>query len=181
MGWISHKPTQQKQVEAALQVASNLYEHTKPGAANAPAPLHFSLPDSRYKYLMFCLSTMELACAPKMKNPDAVVNECLHFLVTWTTTECVQEFFGGPVDAQDAANRGAAYVQEFLHNWSTYLDIVKGGNSPCATDFVCSMIRTAESNEPASQGDAHRLGQLALWVENSIPAMRDAFMELASR
>lgn len=87
MSWFSRKPTQQNQVEAAIRVASNLYLHTIPGAEDAPVPLQFSLPDSRYRYLIFCLSAMATACAGVMTNPDAVVNECLRFLVTWTTTQ----------------------------------------------------------------------------------------------
>lgn len=39
MGWFSRKPTPQKQVEAAVTVATNLYLTTIPGAEAAPVPL----------------------------------------------------------------------------------------------------------------------------------------------
>ncbi len=48
-----------RQVEAALTVASNLYLHTTPGAEGptgvGPATLQFALPDSRFRYMVFCL------------------------------------------------------------------------------------------------------------------------------
>ena len=60
MGWFSSKPTQEKYVEAAVTVASNLYLHTIPEADDAPAELKFSLSDSRYRYLLFCLSATSI-------------------------------------------------------------------------------------------------------------------------
>ena len=80
MGWFSRRPVQQKQVGAAITVASNLYLQTKPGAKDAPVALQFSLPDSQYRYLIFCFSAMATGCAREMKNPDAVMSECLSFL-----------------------------------------------------------------------------------------------------
>ena len=77
MAWFSRKPTQEKQVEAAIKVASNLYLHTIPGAEDAPAPLQFSLPDSKYRYLLFCLSAVMRVCAPKMKKEDFISPESL--------------------------------------------------------------------------------------------------------
>jgi hypothetical protein len=175
------KPTQQKQVKAAITVASNLYLHTIPGAEDAPVPLQFSLPDSRYRYLIFCLSAIVTACAREMKNHDAVVNECLHSLVMWTTTENVQEFFGGPVNPQDVANNGAAYLQEFLNNWSRYVDLDKEGRYTEGVDLICSMIHTTESNVPAEKADEKRLGELGLQIACRLPTMRGAFIELVNQ
>ena len=181
MGWFNRKPTQQKYVEAAITVASNLYLHTIPGAKDAPATLKFSLPDSRYRYLIFCLSAMTTACAQEMKNPETVVNECAHFFVTWAITENVQEFFGGSVNPQDVANNGAAYLQEFLNKWSTYVELEKEGRNTEIIELICSMIHTTESNTPAEKIDMQRLGKLALQIDCQIPTMRRAFIELANR
>ena len=94
----------QKQVEAAIRVASNLYLHTIPGAKDAPVPLQFSLSDSRYRYLIFCLSaavTTALAYDEEKKiQPEALIKGCLHF-ATWTATENAQEYFDDPVSSQD--------------------------------------------------------------------------------
>ena len=174
----SGESAQQKQVEAAIKVASNLYLHTTPGAEDAHVSLQFRLPDSRYRYLIFCFSAMSTACASQMKNPDAVMSECLRFLVTWTATESVQEFFGGPVDSQRVANTGAAYLQEFLNNWSRYVELEKEGRNAGNIDLICSMIHTTESNEPAGKAGAKRLGELALQIQDWLPTMRGAFIEL---
>jgi len=175
MGWFGGKSTQAKQVESAIRIATNLYERTKPRAEYAPAHLHFSAPDSQYRYLIFCLSTMQVACASRMKNPDAVLNECMHLLTTYAVTEAVQDCFGGSVDPQDAANRGATLLHDFLHRWSAYVDIVQGGNRQSGTRIVCSMLRTTESNDPAGPTDAKRLWPLAVWIENALPVMRKSF------
>ena len=172
---------ERKQIKAAITVASNLYLHTIPGAEDAPVPLQFSLPDSRYRYLVFCLSAVATACAREMKNHDAVVNKCLYSLVMWTTTENVQEFFGGPVNPQDVANNGAAHLQEFLNNWSRYVDLDKEGRYTEGVDLICSMIHTTESNVPAGKADEKRLGELGLQIACRLPTMRGAFIELVNQ
>jgi len=84
MSWFSRKPTQQKQVEAAITVASNLYLHTIPGAADAPVALQFGLPDSRYRYLIFCLSAVVTAVLAydegrEINQPEVFIKGCLDF------------------------------------------------------------------------------------------------------
>jgi len=181
MAWFSRKPTQQKQVEAAIKVASNLYENTIPGAEDAPVPLQFCLPDSRYRYLVFCLSATAIACARKMKNPDAVVSECLGFFVTYAAIERMQEFFGGPVNPQDVANNGGAYLQGFFADWSRYGELVKERKNTEINDLICSMIHATESNVPTEKTDVQRLGALALQIRLWLPTMRGAFSELVKQ
>jgi hypothetical protein len=178
VGWFSRKPTQQKLVGAAIKVASNLYFITTAGAEDAPVALQFTLPDSRYRYLIFCLSAMATACAHEMTNPDAVMNECLHFVIGYATTEGVRDFFGGPEIPHDAANNGAAYLQDFLNKWSIWFELRKKGKSAETIDLICSMIHTAESNLPAVRTDSQRLEGLAQQIDFHFPAMRDAFIEL---
>jgi hypothetical protein len=176
-------PKQQKQVESAGRVASNLYLHTIPGAEDAPVTLHFSLPDSRFRYLIFCLSAVLRACAPTMdKDQFAVVfDEVLSLFVTWATTENAQEFFGGPVNPQDARRNGTTYLQAFLNDWSKYIALEKAGRDMEGVDLICSMIHTTESNVPAGTTDEQRLGKLALQIACQFPAMQGAFIELANR
>ena len=179
MGWFSRKPTQEKQALAAIKVATNLYLLTIPGGTDAPAPLEFTLPDSRFRYLMFCLSATTTACGKEMANPDAVVNQCLHGLVTLATTELKQDYFDGPINVQDVANSGAAYLQEFLNNWSAYIELEKAGEK--TVDLVCTMIHNTESAVPAGKADIQRLWPLALMLHMQFPTMRSAFKELANR
>ena len=113
MGWFSRKPTQQKQVEAAITVATNLYLHTIPGAEDAPVLLQLSLPDSRYRYLIFCLSaalTAVLAYDEKKDfQPEVLFKGCLHF-ATWSAKENAQKYFSDPLCHQDAVNNATAYL-----------------------------------------------------------------------
>jgi hypothetical protein len=180
MKWLSRKPTRQKQVEAGIKVASNLYLNTIPEGENAPVSLQFSLPDSRYRYLMFCLSAMATACGREMKDCNAVVNDCLQFLVTWATTES-HEFFGEPVNLQDVANNGAAYLQDFLNNWSRCIEFEKEGRNAEVIEMICSMIHTTESNVSIGAADTQRLDQLAVQIDCWLPTMRGAFIELLNQ
>jgi hypothetical protein len=181
MNWFRRKPTLEKHVEATITVASNLYLHTIAGADDAPVQLQFSLPDSRFRYLIFCLSAVTTACAPEMQNPAAVVNDCLRFLVSLAATEQVQDFFDGPVIPQDAATNGAAYFQEFLNNWSIYVELEKQSRNTEIVDLICSMIHTTESNAPTERTDVKRLGELALHIDCRLPTMRGAYVELLNR
>ena len=184
MSWFSRKPTQQKQVEAAITVMSNLYMHTIPEAKDAPAPLQFSLPDSRYRYLIFCLSTVVTAVLAydeeKKIQPEAIIKGCLDF-ATWTATENAQEYFGGSVNPQDVANNGKMYLQEFAKHWSRWPELEKEGRNDEIIDLICSMIHTTESNMPAGKTDMQRLGKLALQIDCQLPTMRGAFIELANK
>lgn len=184
MGWFSRKPTPQKQVEAAITVATNLYLNTIPGAKDAPVPLQFSLPDSRYRYLIFCLSatvTAVLAYDEKKEiQPDVLFKGCLHF-ATWAATENAQEYFSVPSSPQDAANNANAYFIEFLKLWSKWPELEKGRKNAEITDLICSMIHTTESNVPTGKMDMQRLGKLALRIDCQMPTMRGAFIELISR
>lgn len=172
MGWFTGKATHRRQVDSALTVVGNLFEKTTDGGADAPLVLSLGLPDSRYRYLMFCLSTMQTACAQRMKNPDAVLNECLQALVKFALSHPAK-FIGASTGPQKAANDGAGLVQDYLHRWSSYVDVFHGGNTEAATMLVCSMLRSTEAAVPGREGDAQRLLPLACWIEARLPAMRD--------
>jgi hypothetical protein len=178
------QPTQQKYVDAAIKVASNLYLHTIPGAQDAPAPLQFSLPDSRYRYMVFCLSTAittALAYDEKKEvQPDALIKGCLHF-ATSTATDMAQEYFGDATAPQDYASDTTAHLQEFLKHWSAWPQLEKENKDAEIIDLISSMIHTTESNEPMEKTDEQRLGRLALWIDCRLPTMRAAFVELAMK
>ena len=184
MGWFSRKPTPQKQVEAAVTVATNLYLTTIPGAEAAPVPLQFTLPDSRYHYLIFCLSATIAAVLAydekKEIQPDVLFKGCLHF-ATWAATENAQEYFSVPSRPHDAANSANAYFTEFAKQWCKWVDLENEGKYAETTELICSMIHTAESNVPAGEMDIQRLGKLALQINCRMPTMRGAFIELINR
>lgn len=184
MSWFSRKPTQQKYVEAAITVATNLYLHTIPGAEDAPAPLQFSLPDSRFRYLIFCLSAVVTAALAydekKQIQPEVLIKGCLHF-ATWIATENAQEYFDDPASSQDSIKGAPADFQDFLKHWSRWPELEKEGRNAEIIELITSMIQTTESNLPAKQNDMQRLGDLALQIDCRLPIMRGALIELANR
>src|SRR5439155_23869150 len=145
MGWFSPKPTPERQVEAAVTVATNLYLQTIPGAKDAPISLQFSLPDSRYRYLIFCLSATVTAIfaydEKKDIQPDGLIKGCLNF-ATWAATENPKEYFSALPSRQDAANSANAYLVEFLKHWSKWPEFEKEGKNTDIIDLICSMIHS---------------------------------------
>jgi hypothetical protein len=178
LGWFGGKSRHEKEVEAATRVLANLFEKTTDGGADAPLVLRFALPDSRFRYFVFCLSAVQMACARHMKNPDAVLNELLHTLLVGTIDTDAKLFFGGPVEAQRVANQAGEHLQDYLGRWSAYIDIAGGGNSAAATAIVCGMVRSTESLEPPTEADARRLWPLATWIEKRLEAMGGAFVDM---
>jgi len=155
MGWFSRKPSQQRAAELLINLAGDLYERIVGPPDKVPF-LKFGRSDSRYRCLMFCLSTVHAVCARKMGNCDAVLNEAFQSLFAYSLSE-PGVFFGGPVDAQVAANNGGQYLQDYLHRWSCYIEIESGGNTIAALNIVMTMLRDIESAAPPSEEDAQRL------------------------
>ncbi len=179
MGWFGGKSRHKKEVDAAFKVLGALFEKTTEGGADAPLVLNFELPDSRFRYFVFCLSTAQMACAGRMENPDAVLNELLHTVVAVAVSTDPQRFFSGAVDPQQAANKAGDYLEDYLHRRPTYIDILKGGNATAAIGIVPGMLRHAESESPPNQEDARRLWLFATWIEERLKAMRGAFINMA--
>lgn len=183
MNWFRRKPTPQKYLEAAITVASNLYLHTIPGADQAPAPLQFALPDSRYRYMLFCLSTVLTAALAyderKEIQPEALINGCLEFM-TWLATERPTDYFDEPSTAQDSISRTCVHLQGFLKHWSQWPELEKAGESAKIHELISVMVRTTESDLPAQPEDMRRLGGLALEIDCRMPTMRGALIHLAN-
>jgi hypothetical protein len=181
MSWFGGKTDHQKQVAAVTRILVRLYEETTDPRGQGPKVLNFQLPDSRLRYLMFCLSTVHAVCARRMKNPDAVLNECAYNLVSniLTSDDAADAVGKGPLQPQKVMNDGSAYLGEFLDRWSTYIEITNGGNRHAATGLVCTMLRETESLAPAAEGDASRLWPLACWFEDWMKAIDSSFVQLA--
>jgi hypothetical protein len=179
MGWFSRKPSHQAQLLAMAKIAANLCEQSI-DPRHGPVLLRLSRPDSLFRYMMFCFSTVQVACAKRMSNPDAVMNECVqNGIVAWVTdAKLSKQMFGGPIEMQQAGNLGIGLLQDFLHRWSAYIDIAKGGNRGAATGIVCRMLQEVETAEPAQEGDGERLWPVALLIEAQFEAIDKAFVEL---
>jgi hypothetical protein len=185
MGWFTRKPSQQKYTEAAITVATNLYLHTIPGAEGAPASLQFILPDSRFRYMLFCLSAAVAAALAydeeKQIQPEPLIKGCLQF-ATSTATENPQEYLGDSATSQDSLGSSAmAHFQEFLKYWSRWPELEKEGRNLEIIELISSIIHITESNDAPTESDRERLGPLALQIDCWLPTMRGAFTELVSR
>lgn len=184
MSWFTRKPTQQKYIEAAVTVASNLFLNTIPGAEDAPAPLQFGLTDSRYRYMLFCLSAVAIAALAydekKDIQPQALMEGCLQF-ARWIASEHAQDYFDDPTSSQDSINNTKAYLQELLKSWSPWPELEKQGKHAESIELISRMIRATESHLPADTADMQRLGSLALSIGCRLPTMSGALIELASR
>jgi hypothetical protein len=179
-----YKPTQQKYREAAITVATNLYLHTIPEAEDAPAPLQFSLPDSRARYMIFCLSAVLTAALAydekKQIQPEALIEGCLR-AANLIATKDAQEYLGGLASSQDSVENASAYLKEFLNNWSRWPELEKEGRNAEIIDLISSMIHTTESKNSVTESDKKRLGPLALQIDCWLPTMRGAMLGLASK
>jgi len=184
MGWFSRKPTQEKYAEAVVTVGTNLYLSTTANKADAPVPLRFELPDSRYRYLIFCLTTATMAALvydeKKEVQPQTLIQACLR-CARLVATEFSQDYFDDPAASQEYIGCETAYFEGFLKEWSKWPDLETGGKNAEVYDLICCMIRSTESNEPAEEADNQRLGRLALQIDCQMPVMREAFVELAKR
>lgn len=181
MGWFGSKSNHEKQVAAMMKIAVNLYEQTYVvPASRGTTPLRFELPDSRFRYLMFCLSIVHGVCARRMKNADAVLNECARNLILGSIGhEGADLLFDKPVsDSQRVAHDGMRYLGIFLQCWSAYIEIPKPGKQEAATRLVATMLRKAESDAPSTSGDWVRLWPVALALEDRFNDISGAFVAL---
>jgi hypothetical protein len=173
MGWFG-KSKHERQADGLVRVLGNLYTMTNEGRHGAPVVLVFQRHDARFQHLMFCLCTAHVACARLIGNPDAVLNDVIHRAVEFALSD-QQTFFGGAVQPQQAANDGAARLQEYMHRWSAYVDMIQGPNRAAATGLVCGMMADVEGRDTLTDRDARRLLPLATWIEDQLDTMRIGF------
>jgi len=172
MGLFGGKDLHKRQVDCLLNLAWQLYEMTTESDEVSPH-LKFERPDSLFRYMLFCLGTVHVACAPLMKNPDAVLNEAGYIHVNY----CVQNldtFFGEKLDPQEAANR-SVLLQDILHRWSAWVDITAGGNMDAGNSIVATMIHDCESADEIQSSDIERLIFVASWIVARFPDARKVF------
>jgi hypothetical protein len=183
MGLFSRKPSHRAQCLAMMRIAARLNERTLAPNADAPAVLRLGRPDSRFRYLMFCLSTVQAVCAPRMSNPDAVLNEVARNAITaWASDPEIRDAaFGGAISLQQAGSDGIACLQDCLNRWSAYLEVRNRGNAHAATGILCVILFDIESAGSAGPADGERLWPLALWIESQLEAIDQAFVELCGR
>jgi hypothetical protein len=172
---------QLKQIEAVIKISSNLYLND---FVEAAGDLKFQFPDSRFRCLIFSLSTVMRACADLLPSPEAVQKECLHFLSNVATSkDRSTDFFNQRITVQQAEESAAVYYQTYVEGWENYYEMVEMGDKELATTILCSMLHSLETDEQFQPADRERLGQLAWQLEFSLTnhSMREAFISLVSK
>lgn len=179
MGLTEQERRHQAEVSAATVVFGNLFEKTCSGADGVPSVLCFERSDARFRYALFCVSTVIAACARRSSHPDALLNELLHDLVVAVLAG--HEVFGVPPGTpQELMNDAATHSQAYLACWSAYVDLAGGPNAAAATALLMATIRSIESSVQADDDDNRRLTPLVQWLEGNLDAMGSAFDRLAS-
>lgn len=172
---------QLKQIEAVIKISSNLYLHDFMEAAD---DLKFQFPDSRFRCLIFSLSTVIKSCEDLLTSPEVVEKECLHFLSTVATAkDRSKEFFDRQATAQKAEESAAIYYKTYMEGWVNYYDSIEMDDKELATTILCSMLHSLETDEQFQHSDGERLGQLSWQIEFSLTnhSMREAFVSLMSK
>jgi len=166
---------QKKQVEAAVKIFSNLYLHT---TSTSSGVLHFKFPDSKFRYMIFCMCAMVKACEDIIHDPELLIKDCIQFLASFTTHKSnVQDYFDVPIDPEEAENKGTLYSRNYLENWSKFYEAIKGDNAKEGNSIICSMIYSTETNEPLTKADKERLDELSWVIASFIPSMQNAFID----
>jgi hypothetical protein len=171
-----------KEVDAVIRIVSNLFEKALLSKGDVPNVLRWTLPDSRFRYLMFCLSTVHAVCAHRMNDPNSVLQQCVFNLAyNAATYKGPDPFFEARPDIQKTVDDGARLLRNFLDRWSKWIDATRADptNARAGTMLVSSMLQTTESLAPMSEGDGH-LTPLACWFEDYIPVIDEAFVKLSS-
>ena len=177
----SNNKVQLKQISAVTTVYSNLYIHDfSPSFEN----LNFEYPDSRFRCIVFCLSTVVKDCEKLINSQESLQKECLHFLSSFTTSkENIKEFFTQSINAHQAEIDGTIYLDEYLKKWETYYDNIRNGKKEKATEILSSMIHSIGSNKQIENLDNEQLNQLCWQIEFSLQnrTMQGSFIDLLAK
>jgi hypothetical protein len=183
MGWFTRKPTQQQYITSVIEVATNLYLNTIKGENGVSTNFQFELDDSRYRYLVFCCSTVltTVLVYDERKNiqPEVIYSGCIQFL-KWAGNEYPNDYFDTDNHEEYIENVQSVF-QQFLKSWSKWPSLEQQGKNAEIVDLICTMIRFAESKECIDKDDVNRLGELAIEIDCRFPSMNSAFLELAKK
>ena len=165
MAWFSRRSTHEKDLKALINLTRQLYEKLTP-------QMKFERPYARFRFFAFCLSAVQCCCASLMKsNPDAALNEAAYMMVSLALKER-STYIRTTASDQEVATQGAAYLQDFLHRWSAFLEMAPGA---AGMNVIATMLREAESSSLPTEADMPRLSKLALDIVQMFQPMRAAF------
>ena len=172
---------QLKQIEAITTIYSNLYIHDISTFFDV---LNLEYPNSRFRHMIFCLSTTIKACEGLITSQELLQKECLHFLSALTTSkENVNEYFGEQMTSVQAENDGTNYLDEYLQKWENYYADLKSGDKSKATETLATIIYSVGTDKQIKVSDKQQLSQLCSQLEFTLSneTMRGAFTDLLAR
>ena len=172
---------QLKQIEAITTIYSNLYIHDISTSFDF---LNLEYPNSRFRYMIFCLSMAIKACEELITSQELLQKECLHFLAALTTSrENVNEYFGQQTTAVQAEIDGTNYLDEYLQKWEIYYDVLTNGDKEKAIETLSSMIYSVGTNKQINVTAQQQLSQVCWQLEFTLSkgSMKGAFTDLLAR
>jgi len=169
----SSNSTHTKEVEALIKVSSNLYIRSM---EENDDKFNFQKLDSRFRYMIFCLSVADKACQEYMKNSDLVLKESIHFLSNMLTSRNEKmEYFGESIAPEVAESIASECMKLFSSNWECYYELINNGEQKKAVEEIVNMICKTESDNPATLKDIERLGQFSDYIQFAMKPMSMAF------
>lgn len=170
---------QQEQIQAIIKISSNFYLNQLSYSFDI---LNFKFPDSRFRCMIFCLSTVIKACEDLLNSKESMEKECVHFISYFMVDkENCMEYLNEIVNAEQAEKNAITYFNEFMDNWSAYYDNIKTDDKETATKILCRMIHSIENDIAFDNSDEERLISLSREIGFSFASMKKAFANLTSK
>ncbi len=193
--YISDKAT--KYANALLKVSVNLYEvATKPSATealredHAPLVLRFERPDSKLRYMAFCLGTIFYWSVEEGDTEafhQALQDSWDHIGKMTMTAESSTFLVSGTIDRAQAIREAGAEVHQTIEDWkglSNYLAALRaagqsGVMNKTTARLICAMLRRIESTAALTDEDEQRLLPLVHWIEETTGVIGASVAKLA--
>lgn len=136
---------------------------------------------STLRLLFFTYTATFVACAPKVRKHDEVLNAGLALLVRYVQSE-PNTFLDVPLGPQEMANACASIFKTYLDGWNNAAGFLRVSNPEGALAWVKWMIQhllsislPAESNDPETHYRIITLTGTAANVLRALAPMREAF------
>ena len=112
-------------VATVLRILANLVAQPELPESDAPRVLQWELPDSRFRYMMFCLSTVHFVCARRMNDPNAILDQCVDRVIDFATGVGADGLFKEAVEKKKVTDEGVKYLTGFFNQWAAWLQVTR--------------------------------------------------------
>ena len=168
-----HSRAVQKQVDAIVKVATNLFLTTAPNVNSLE-----SRADARFRYMIFCFCATIAICKDKFSDAEVVIKGLGVFLFEWAISDEGQKMIGYKADPTDAVKTGSTVFGELMEDWLRCIEMKNQGDYGGTIDLIGSMIHSTESAIPIRRDELQRLEKIARNVDGNLLAMKEAFVAM---